>query len=97
MFPLHRLPPLISQGLGFRSPTRLMAAKHGPLPHLRSGEVTLLDYAADDARDVVTLSEKEASLLRLAHQVQEQRLEKALLEQGTSHAPGTFFFFFAFS
>lgn len=72
-----------------------MAAKHAPLPHLRSGEVTLLDYAADDARDVVTLAEKEALLLRLAHQAQEQRLEKALLEQGTSRAPGTFLLFHA--
>ncbi|KAJ5155552.1 hypothetical protein N7492_008355 [Penicillium capsulatum] len=59
-----------------------MAAKHGPsLPHLRPGEVTLLDYAADDPRDVISLSEKEAQLLQLAHQIQEQRLEKALLEQ----------------
>lgn len=61
-----------------------MAAKHGQsLPRLRPGEVTLLDYAADDLRDFVTLSDKEALVLQLANQIQEQRLEKALLEQGT--------------
>ncbi|KAJ5481795.1 hypothetical protein N7475_000607 [Penicillium sp. IBT 31633x] len=59
-----------------------MAVKHGQLlPHLQSGEVTLLDYAADDPRDVVTLSDKEALVLQLYNQVQEQRLEKAFLEQ----------------
>lgn len=62
-----------------------MAAKHGQsLPHLQSGEVTLLDYSADDSRDVVTLSDKEALVLQLYNQVQEQQLEKAFLEQGTS-------------
>lgn len=60
-----------------------MAAKHGQsLPHLQSGEVTLLDYAADDYRDVVTLSDKEALVLQLYNQIQEQQLEKAFLEQG---------------
>ncbi|KAJ5793671.1 hypothetical protein N7457_000270 [Penicillium paradoxum] len=59
-----------------------MAAKNGQvLPHLQSGEVTLLNYAADDSRDVMTLSEKEALVLQLYNQVQEQRLEKAFLEQ----------------
>ncbi|KAJ5648205.1 hypothetical protein N7490_004577 [Penicillium lividum] len=58
-----------------------MATKHGQWPHLRSGELTLLDYAADDTRDVVTLSDKEALVLQLAEQIQEQQLEKALLEQ----------------
>ncbi|KAJ5950873.1 uncharacterized protein N7479_009286 [Penicillium vulpinum] len=59
-----------------------MAAKHGhSLPHLQSGEVTLLDYSADDSRDVVTLSDKETLVLQLYNQVQEQRLEKAFLEQ----------------
>ncbi|KAJ5584443.1 uncharacterized protein N7459_004243 [Penicillium hispanicum] len=59
-----------------------MAAKHGQsLPHLRPGEVTLLDYTADDSCDFVTLSDKEALVLQLANQIQEQRLEKALLEQ----------------
>ncbi|CAG8886953.1 unnamed protein product [Penicillium egyptiacum] len=59
-----------------------MAAKHGQsLPHLQSGEVTLLDYSADDPRDVVTLSDKEALVLQLYNQVQEQQLEKAFLEQ----------------
>ncbi|KAJ6083168.1 hypothetical protein N7467_007303 [Penicillium canescens] len=58
-----------------------MAAKHGLLPHLQPGEVTLLDYAADDSRDVVTLSDKEAMVLQLYNQIQEQQLEKAVLEQ----------------
>ncbi|KAJ5792822.1 uncharacterized protein N7503_008800 [Penicillium pulvis] len=58
-----------------------MAPKHGQWPHLRSGELTLLDYAADDTRDVITLSEKEKLVLQLAERVQEQQLEKALLEQ----------------
>ena len=62
-----------------------MAAKHDQsLPHLRSGEVTLLDYSADNPRDVVTLSDKEALVLQLYNQAQEQQLEKALLEQGMS-------------
>lgn len=72
-----------------------MAAKHGPPPpHLRPGEVTLLEYAADDPRDVLSLSDKEALLLRLAREIQEQRLEKALLEQGTPRV-GEFCFFFS--
>ncbi|KAJ5916546.1 hypothetical protein N7504_000561 [Penicillium tannophilum] len=58
-----------------------MAPKHGQWPHLRSGELTLLDYAADDTRDVTTLSEKEKLVLQLAERVQEQQLEKALLKQ----------------
>jgi hypothetical protein len=53
------------------------------LPHLRLGELTLLGYAADDSHDVVTLSDQEALILQLANQVQEQQLEKALLESGT--------------
>lgn len=57
-----------------------MATKHGQLPHLRPSELTLLDYAADDSRDIVTLSDQEAQILQLAHQIQEQQLEKALLE-----------------
>jgi hypothetical protein len=59
-------------------------AKNGhSLPHLHTGEVTLLDYAADDSRDAVTLSDKEALVLQLYDQIQEQQLEKAVLEQGT--------------
>ncbi|KAJ6115841.1 hypothetical protein N7523_006258 [Penicillium sp. IBT 18751x] len=57
-----------------------MAAKPGPT-HLLPGEVTLLDYAADDSCDIAPLSDKEALVLQLANQIQEQRLEKALLEQ----------------
>lgn len=61
-----------------------MATKQGAArPHLLSNEQTLLEYAADDARDIVTLSDKEALVLQLASQIQEQQLEKALLEQGT--------------
>lgn len=76
-----------------------MAAKHGQsLPHLQSGEVTLLDYSADDSRDVVTLSDKEALVLQLYNQVQEQQLEKAFLEQGMSDKSfALLVFFFPFS
>ncbi|KGO36905.1 Centromere protein Cenp-H [Penicillium expansum] len=71
----HQIPPAF---MGSTS----MAEKHGQsLPHLQSGEVTLLDYSADDSRDVVTLSDKEALVLQLYNQVQEQQLEKAFLEQ----------------
>ncbi|KAJ5827127.1 Centromere protein Cenp-H [Penicillium robsamsonii] len=66
-----------------------MAAKHGlSLPHLQSGEVTLLDYSADDSRDVVTLSDKEVLVLQLYNQVQEQQLEKAFLEQELESCSG---------
>jgi hypothetical protein len=59
--------------------TKLASAR----PHLLANELTLLNYAADDVRDIVTLSDKEALVLQLASQIQEQQLEKALLEQGT--------------
>ena len=52
--------------------------------HLRPPELALLDYATDDARDTVTLADKETAILQLYHQLQDQRLEKALLEQGTT-------------
>lgn len=83
-----------------------MATKQGAArPHLLSNEQTLLDYAADDTSDIVTLSDKEALVLQLASQIQEQQLEKALLEQGTIYLLGgrpiisaefllAFFFFF---
>ena len=58
------------------------SAKTPSLPHLEEGEIALLDLAADDARDVVSLSDKEALILQLYHRGQEQKLEKALLEQG---------------
>ncbi|CAG7928010.1 unnamed protein product [Penicillium olsonii] len=65
-----------------RHRSAFMAAKHGQsLPHLQTGEVTLLDYAADYSHDVVTLSDKEALVLQLYNQIQEQQLEKAFLEQ----------------
>ncbi|OJJ60895.1 hypothetical protein ASPSYDRAFT_42705 [Aspergillus sydowii CBS 593.65] len=53
------------------------------LPQLSSGEVTLLDLAADDPRDTVSFSDKEALIVQLYHQIQEQELEKAILEQET--------------
>ncbi|KAJ5361040.1 hypothetical protein N7541_001884 [Penicillium brevicompactum] len=66
-----------------------MAAKHGQsLPHLQTGEVTLLNYAADDSHDVMTLSDKEALVLQLYNQIQEQQLEKAFLEQRLESASG---------
>ena len=60
------------------------SAKIPSLPHLEEGELALLELAADDARDVVSLSDKEALILQLYHRAQEQKLEKALLEQGMS-------------
>lgn len=62
-----------------------MASKQSHWPHLQPGELTLLDYSTDDPRDVVTLSDKEALVLQLANQIQEQQLEKAMLEQGKSN------------
>lgn len=56
--------------------------KSPSLPHLEEGERALLELAADDARDVARLSDKEALILQLYHRVEEQKLEKALLEQG---------------
>ncbi|RDW86558.1 centromere protein H [Aspergillus mulundensis] len=56
-------------------------SKPRSLPQLGAGEVTLLDLAADDPRDTVSFSDKEASIIQLYHQIQEQELEKALLEQ----------------
>jgi fido (protein-threonine AMPylation protein) len=38
--------------------------------------------AADDPRDTVPFSDKEATILQVYHQIQEQELEKAILEQG---------------
>ncbi|KAJ5493149.1 hypothetical protein N7539_001895 [Penicillium diatomitis] len=49
--------------------------------HLLPNEQILLSYAADDVQDIVTLSETEELVLQLARRVQEQQLEKALLEQ----------------
>ncbi|OJJ85537.1 centromere protein H [Aspergillus glaucus CBS 516.65] len=58
------------------------------LPHLEEGEVSLLELAADDARDVAPLSDKEAMILQLYHRVQEQKLEKALLRQESENVSG---------
>ncbi|KAH1496273.1 hypothetical protein KXX25_000747 [Aspergillus fumigatus] len=58
------------------------------LPHLSPGEVSLLDLAADNPRDVVSLSDKEALILQLYNQIQELELEKALLEQELEPASG---------
>jgi hypothetical protein len=61
----------------------MSTARIQSLPHLNPGEVSLLDLAADDPRDVVSLSDKEALILQLYSQIQELELEKALLEHGT--------------
>ncbi|KAF9889060.1 hypothetical protein FE257_008037 [Aspergillus nanangensis] len=66
----------------------MASAKVRPLPHLDPGEVALVDFAADDPRDTVTLSDKEALILQLYNRVQEQALEKALLEQDTQLLSG---------
>ncbi|PWY92389.1 hypothetical protein BO70DRAFT_391799 [Aspergillus heteromorphus CBS 117.55] len=59
-----------------------------PLPHLGSGEASLLDLATDDPRDAVSLSDKEAWILQLYQQIQEQQLEQALLQQDTDFLSG---------
>ncbi|PLB40744.1 centromere protein H [Aspergillus candidus] len=59
----------------------MASTKAHALPHLNPGELSLLDLAAEDPRDVVALSEKEELILQLHHQIQEQELEKALLQQ----------------
>ncbi|KAL2854852.1 centromere protein H (CENP-H)-domain-containing protein [Aspergillus pseudoustus] len=59
----------------------MSSSKTRSLPHLSAGEVTLLDLAADDSRDTVSFSDKEETILQLYHQIQEQELEKAILEQ----------------
>ncbi|KAL5357717.1 centromere protein H (CENP-H)-domain-containing protein [Aspergillus floccosus] len=66
----------------------MASAKARPLPHLDPGEVALVDFAADDPRDNVTFSDKEALILQLYHQIQEQELEKALLQQDTERLSG---------
>jgi hypothetical protein len=66
----------------------MSTARIQSLPHLSPGEVSLLDLAADDPRDVVTLSDKEALILQLYNQIQELELEKALLVQELEPASG---------
>lgn len=51
------------------------------LPCLEEGEIALLALAADDPRDVMSFADKEALILQLYNQTQEQELEKAILEQ----------------
>lgn len=55
------------------------------LPHLDQGEVSLLNLVTDNPRDTPPLTDREALVLQLYNQVQEQELEKALLEQGMVH------------
>ena len=63
-----------------------MASANAPsLPHLEPGEVSLLNLATDNPRDTLSLSDREALILQLYNQIQEQKLEKALLEQSTAH------------
>jgi hypothetical protein len=65
-----------------------MASSNGV--HARSGpqlepyETALLELASSDSPDQLSLSEKESQILQLYDRIQEQELEKALLEQGTS-------------
>ncbi|GFF36941.1 hypothetical protein IFM46972_05057 [Aspergillus udagawae] len=66
----------------------MSTARIQSLPHLSPGEVSLLDLAADDPRDVVSLSDREALILQLYNQIQELELEKALLEQDLEPASG---------
>lgn len=57
-----------------------------PLPYLEEGERALVDLAGDKARDVVArevLGDREGMVLQLYHRAEEQKLEKALLEQGS--------------
>lgn len=54
----------------------------GTISHLDSGEGFLLSLAEDDRRDAVLLSDKEALVLQLHRQIQEQKLERAFLEEG---------------
>jgi hypothetical protein len=56
------------------------------LPHLDQGEVSLLDLVTDTSRDTPPLSDREVLVLQLYNQIQEQELEKALLEQGMVHS-----------
>jgi hypothetical protein len=56
---------------------------------LTEAESALLELAADDRREVLSLSSKEELLLRLYDQIQELDLERAILEQGMN-----FFLFF---
>lgn len=48
---------------------------------LTEAETALLDLAADDRREVLSLSSKEQLLLQLYDQIQELELERAILEQ----------------
>ncbi|EAW09734.1 centromere protein H [Aspergillus clavatus NRRL 1] len=66
----------------------MASAKIQPLPHLSPGEVSLLELAADDPRDVISLSKKEALILRLYDQIQEQELETALLKEDLESSSG---------
>lgn len=50
---------------------------------LTEAETTLLDLAADDRREDLSLSSKEELLLQLYDQIQELELERAILEQGS--------------
>jgi len=60
-------------------------------PQLEPDEIALLDLAADDGRrDMLSLSDKEALILRLYDQIQELDLEKALLEQGKRRSRHSF-------
>lgn len=59
---------------------------------LDDAESALLDLAADDRRDALSLSDKETLILRLYDQIQELELEQAVLEQGTESIAASFGF-----
>ncbi|OKL63088.1 hypothetical protein UA08_01496 [Talaromyces atroroseus] len=58
-----------------------MASNDGNQIGLTEAESALLDLAADDRREVLSLSSKEELVLRLYDQIQELDLERAILEQ----------------
>ncbi|KAK1145617.1 hypothetical protein N8T08_004176 [Aspergillus melleus] len=66
----------------------MASSKARSLPHLDAGEATLVEIAANDPRDTVSFSDKEASILQLYRQIQEQQLEKALLQQDSQLLSG---------
>ncbi|KAI9041269.1 centromere protein H [Aspergillus affinis] len=66
----------------------MASSKTRSLPHLDPGEAVLVEIAANDSRDTVSFSDKEASILQLHRQIQEQQLEKALLQQDSQLLSG---------
>lgn len=59
-----------------------MASNDSHALGLTTAERALLDLAADDRRDTVSLAPQEELLLQLYNNIQELELERAILEQG---------------